>query len=83
MSAAQNGAYTPPDGAFRQAATASSTALLAPMAAPRTDGSPLLVLDAGAFLTRCRRCGWTSPRQATPKAAWAAFESHSCEERPA
>lgn len=50
---------------------------------------PLLVLDpgplpdAGKFLARCRWCGWTSPRQATPDAAMAAFAAHSCQERPA
>jgi hypothetical protein len=44
---------------------------------------PGLVPDAGEFLARCRRCGWASPRQATPKAALAAFAAHSCQERPA
>ena len=50
---------------------------------------PLLVLDpglspdAGEFLARCRRCGWASPRRATPAGALAAFAAHSCQERPA
>jgi hypothetical protein len=43
---------------------------------------PLLVLDAGTFLARCRRCGWSSPREPTPGKALAAIERHSCEERP-
>jgi hypothetical protein len=60
-----------------------------PGATEQRDVWPLLVLDpglipnAGEFLTRCRWCGWTSPRQATPKAALAAFVAHSCQERPA
>jgi len=44
---------------------------------------PLLVLDAGEFLTRCRWCDWTSPRQPTPGAALAAFDAHICKERSA
>ena len=59
------------------------------LASRRPDAWPLLVLDpglvpnAGAFLARCRRCGWTSPRQATPKAVLTMFAAHSCQERPA
>ena len=49
----------------------------------RFDGWPLLVLDTGAFLTRCRWCDWKSPRQSTPGGAWAAFDAHVCEERSA
>lgn len=60
-----------------------------PMASEQSDAWPLLILDpgrardAGMFLARCRRCGWKSPRQPTPCAAWAAFDAHVCEERPA
>jgi hypothetical protein len=43
---------------------------------------PLFVLDAGTFLARCRRCGWSSPREPTPGKALAAIELHSCKERP-
>jgi hypothetical protein len=52
------------------------------------DAWPLLVLDpgrtkgAGAFLAWCRRCDWKSPRLSNPGAVWAAFEAHSCQERP-
>jgi hypothetical protein len=49
----------------------------------RLDGQPLLVLDAGAFLTRSRWCSWASPCQPALEPALAAFEAHSCEERPA
>jgi len=45
------------------------------------DTSPLLVLDAGTFLTRCRWCSWKSTRESTPGAAMAAFEMHVCRER--
>jgi hypothetical protein len=41
---------------------------------------PLLVLDAGAFLARCRRCSWKTTRESTPGAALVAFEAHSCAE---
>jgi hypothetical protein len=44
---------------------------------------PLLVLDAEAFLTWCRRCGWKSTRESTLAAALAAFDTHTCEEPPA
>ncbi len=43
---------------------------------------PGLVPDAGEFLARCRWCGWTSPRQATPRAALTAFAAHACGEGP-
>jgi hypothetical protein len=39
---------------------------------------PLLVLDAGAFQTRCRWCGWVSSRQRGLEAALTAFEVHAC-----
>ncbi len=83
MSAAHRGAYTPPDGAFRQAAGAAGLDLLAPMAAQQSDARPLLILDAGAFQAQCRACGWTSTRQPTLGAAWAEFEAHECRGRPA
>jgi hypothetical protein len=41
---------------------------------------PLLVLDAGVFEARCRRCGWTSPGQLALEATLAAFEGHVCGE---
>jgi hypothetical protein len=44
---------------------------------------PLLVLDAGEFLTRCRWCEWTSPGVSTAGAALAAFEAHECQGQPA
>jgi transcriptional regulator with XRE-family HTH domain len=46
------------------------------------DGWPFLVLDAGAFLARCRRCDWKSRRKPALETALAAFKGHSCEERP-
>jgi hypothetical protein len=58
-------------------------------ASPTPRDWPLLVQSPGEvpgaplFLTRCRWCGWTSPRQATPDAAMAAFAAHACPERPA
>jgi hypothetical protein len=42
---------------------------------------PLLVLDAGTFLARCRRCGWSSPRESTLGKALVAIGLHACEER--
>jgi hypothetical protein len=56
--------------------------LVPPVSAP-SDVGPLLVLDACEFLAWCRWCDWKSPRQSSPDAAWAAFDTHSCEERPA
>jgi hypothetical protein len=56
------------------------TASLTLSASERLDMWPLLVLDAGAFLARCRWCGWASPRQSTLEAALAAFEAHDCQE---
>jgi hypothetical protein len=56
------------------------TASVAPTPSERFTAWPLLVLDAGAFLARCRRCGWTSPRQSALEAALATFEAHLCEE---
>lgn len=41
---------------------------------------PLLVLDAGVFEARCRRCGWTSPSQSALEAALATFDAHVCAE---
>jgi hypothetical protein len=55
------------------------TAPLALAASDRLAVWPLPVLDAGAFLARCRWCGWASPRQSTLKAALTAFEGHVCE----
>jgi hypothetical protein len=58
-------------------------------ASPIAHEAPLLVLDpglipnAGEFLARCRRCGWSSTRESTPDKALAAFAAHSCHERPA
>jgi hypothetical protein len=65
-----------------------SGSFIAPSAAeipvpPQPDVRPLLVLDAGEFLTRCRRCDWKCPHVSTAGAAWAAFEAHLCKERPA
>lgn len=48
-----------------------------------SDARPLLVLDAGTFLTQCRWCDWKSTPESTPSAAMAAFEAHMCKERPA
>jgi hypothetical protein len=56
------------------------TTPLASATAARLDGWPLLVLDAGAFLARCRWCGWASPRRSTLEAALANFGAHACEE---
>ncbi len=52
-----------------------------PYAWPLLVQSPGKVPGAPLFFTQCRECGWTSPRQETPGAAWAAFEAHSCQER--
>lgn len=57
-------------------------ALPAPGASGRLAAWPLLILDAGAFLARCRWCGWKSTGQSSPSGAWAAFDAHACEERP-
>jgi hypothetical protein len=54
------------------------TALLAPATSEQPTAWPLLVLDAGTFLARCRECGWTSPAQSTLEAAVATFETHLC-----
>ena len=51
-------------------------------ASEQLDRWPLVVLDAGAFLARCRRCNWKSRRQPALEAALATFKGHSCEERP-
>lgn len=59
--------------------TGSSSALLALMMLERFGTGPLLVLDVGEFLTRCRLCDWTSTRESTPGAALAAFGTHVCE----
>jgi hypothetical protein len=56
------------------------TASLAPSAPKRLALWPLLVLDAGAFLARCRACGWASPSQPALEAALAKFETHHCVE---
>jgi hypothetical protein len=40
----------------------------------------LLILDAGAFLARCRSCGWATPRQPAMEPALATFEAHACQE---
>jgi hypothetical protein len=53
------------------------------LAVSERDMSPLLVLDAGEFLARCRSCGWRSPRESTPGEALAVFVAHECEEQPA
>jgi hypothetical protein len=53
------------------------------LASSERDMPPLLVLDAGAFLARCRWCGWTSPSESTPSGAFTAFQAHVCEEQPA
>jgi len=53
------------------------------LASTPSDVPPLLVLDAGEFLARCRRCDWSSQGKATPGAALATFAAHACEERPA
>jgi hypothetical protein len=64
------------------AATArSGPTPLALLASAPSDVWPLLVLDAGAFLTRCRWCDWKSTRESAPAAAMAAFDTHICEER--
>ncbi len=60
-----------------------SSEALVPEASEPLDSWPLLVLDAGVLLARCRCCGWKSPHASTPDEAWAAFEAHACEERPA
>jgi hypothetical protein len=44
---------------------------------------PLLVLDAGEFLARCRWCDWSGPPASTPGEALVAFASHACQELPA
>jgi len=71
------------------ATAGSGSTPLAPLDSEHAGAWPLLVLDpglvpnAGDFLARCRRCGWVSPRQATPKAALTVFAAHSCQEPPA
>lgn len=59
-----------------------SSEVLVPKASEPLDSWPLLVLDAGVLLARCRCCGWNSPHAATPEEAWAAFGAHSCDARP-
>jgi transcriptional regulator with XRE-family HTH domain len=58
-------------------------ALPTPGTSKRLAARPLLILDAGVFLARCRRCGWKSTGESTAGGAWAAFATHVCEERPA
>jgi hypothetical protein len=48
---------------------------------PASNGSPwgyLMVLDAGQFSTRCRRCGWRSWSSDALGDAQAAFQTHTC-----
>jgi hypothetical protein len=52
-----------------------------PNARPLLVQDPGRVPDAPPFLARCRRCGWTCPRQPTPGEALAAFAAHTCQER--
>jgi hypothetical protein len=59
------------------------TAPLVPPVSALSDVGPLLVLDAGAFLTWCRWCGWKSTRESALAAALASFDTHICEEPPA
>jgi hypothetical protein len=56
-------------------------ALLALATSERLAVWPLLVLDAGVFLARCRWCSWTSGCQSNLDTALAAYEAHLCEGR--
>ncbi len=67
----------------RTATAGAGPTPLALLASTPSDVPPLLVLDAGEFLARCRRCDWSSQGKATPGAALATFAAHACEERPA
>ena len=58
----------------------AGAAALDPLASERLAVWPLLVLDAGAFLTLCRSCSWASTRQPGLEAVLAAFEAHACKE---
>jgi hypothetical protein len=60
--------------------TGPTSAPLALTMLERFGTDPLLVLDVGEFLTRCRLCDWTSTRESTPDAALAAFDTHVCEQ---
>ena len=56
------------------------TTPLVPAASERLDTWPLLVLDAGVVLARCRWCSWVSPRESTLAEALLDFELHVCED---
>jgi hypothetical protein len=48
---------------------------------PASNGSPwayLIVLDAGQFSTRCRRCGWRSWSSDALGDAQAALQTYTC-----
>jgi hypothetical protein len=82
MPALQHPSAAPPPEARSSAGL--DLAPLAHGAPEQADAGPLLVLDAGAFLARCRWCGWTSPPDgSSPGAALAAFKAHAYKERPA
>ena len=53
---------------------------LHPGAWERSAAWPLLVLDAGTFLARCRGCSWVSAGQSALTAALVAFQAHVCAE---
>jgi hypothetical protein len=55
--------------------------VLVPKPSERLASRPLLVLDAGVLLARCRCCGWNSPPAAMAAEARAAFAAHACGEQ--
>jgi hypothetical protein len=58
-----------------------TTALRAMEAGSASGGPPracLIVLDAGQFSTRCRRCRWRSPSNPALTDAQTAFLTHVC-----
>jgi hypothetical protein len=56
---------------------------LHPGASEQSTAWPLLVLDGGTFLARCRGCSRVSTGQSVLAEALAAFEIHRCGERSA
>ncbi len=68
-------------GKETQPADRPGPGMVVPEPSERLASRPLLVLDAGVLLARCRCCGWNSPPAATPDEARAAFAAHACGEQ--
>ncbi len=58
-----------------------SPGVVVPEVSERLDSWPLLVLDAGVLVARCRCCGWNSPPVATAAEARTVFAGHACGEQ--